>query len=338
MSWFKRYSFSLVFLLLCTSFSTFGYSQTDTENDYSIRFERAWRLVDERYWDADGIAEVWAEARATFEPQALSAEDDETFYAVLEEMYSVIGDNHSTFVPPAKVEEIRNKYGDLACIGIFSQESTDEEAEVERVQHSPEYSDQLVYLGNIGYYLSPENIGYISLPDLATDFVASNLRIAVQELQTEGAAAFILDMRDNGGGKLVELLQAAGIFTRGFVLRNITRWTLPIPMPAVGSVETELPLVVLINDNVHSAAEGLAGVLEVSERATLIGQTTAGNVEALLPFCFRDGSQAWVATGVLAPIRGATWEGRGVEPDIAVDPDTALEVAIEYLQEELAGE
>ena len=36
-------------------------------------------------------------------------------------MYSEIGDNHSVFVPPDRVEEIRQQYGDLPCLGIFAQ-------------------------------------------------------------------------------------------------------------------------------------------------------------------------------------------------------------------------
>jgi len=60
-------------------------------------------------------------------------------------------------------------------------------------------------------------------------------------------------------------------------------------------------------------------------------ERSAGNVEALLPFCLRDGSQAWIATGVLAPIGGPTWEGRGVEPDVAATSDAALAAALAYL-------
>ena len=111
------------------------------------------------------------------------------------------------------------------------------------------------------------------------------------------------------------MMGAAGVFTRGFLWRTLTRWTLPLPYPALGPVETDAPLAVLIDKGVNSAAEGLAGVLQNTGRARVFGQTSAGNVEAVLPFCLRDGSQAWIATGVLAPLRGPTWEGRGVVPD-----------------------
>ena len=82
---------------------------------------------------------------------------------------------------------------------------------------------------------------------------------------------------------------------------------MPLPYPALGAVETDAPLAVLIDENVNSAAEGLAGVLQSTGRARIFGETSAGNVEAVLPFCLRDGSQAWIATGVLAPLRGPTW-------------------------------
>jgi carboxyl-terminal processing protease len=131
----------------------------------------------------------------------------------------------------------------------------------------------------------------------------------------------------------VEMMQAAGIFTSGFLWRTVTRWTLPLPYPAIGQIETNAPLAILIDGGVNSAAEGLAGALQKKGRATIIGETSAGNVEAVLPFCLRDGSQAWIATGVLAPIGGPTWEGVGVIPDVEVDANDALEKAIELLSD-----
>jgi carboxyl-terminal processing protease len=177
----------------------------------------------------------------------------------------------------------------------------------------------------------PDRMGYIELPDLASDGVAGAVRDAVVALQRGGAHALVLDLRGNPGGRLVTMMQVAGIFTSGFLWRTVTRWTLPLPYPAVGTVATDLPLAVLIDGEVNSAAEGLAGALQARGRATVVGERSAGNVEAVLPFCLRDGSQAWIATGVLAPISGPTWEGRGVVPDVEVAPDQALEAAVKVL-------
>lgn len=282
--------------------------------DYAERFDTAWRLVNERYWDVKRLSVNWDEVREKYGPDAVAAKDDSEFFAVIERMYDELGDNHSTFVPPDKVEEIRMEYGDLPCLGVFSQSNQEQ-------------------LGNVSFEMLEINIGYIKLPDLASDNVAANLRSAVQDLNGKGATSFILDMRGNPGGRLVEMMQAAGVFTSGFLWRTITSWTLPLPYPAIGTIETNAPLAILIDGGVNSAAEGLAGALQKKGRATIIGETSAGNVEAVLPFCLRDGSQAWIATGVLAPIGGPTWEGVGVVPDIEVAAKDALEKAVEVLSE-----
>ena len=282
--------------------------------DYSERFDTAWRLVNERYWDLERLSVDWDDARERYEAQAINASTDTAFYTVLEEMYDELGDNHSVFVPPEKVLEIRNQYGDLPCLGVFGQSNPTQ-------------------LGNIAYEMLEPTIGYIELPDLASDFVAANVRNAVTSLKQQGATSYILDMRGNPGGRLVSMMQVAGIFTNGFLWRTLTNWTLPLPYPAIGAIEIESdPLVVLIDGNVNSAAEGLAGALQKKERATIIGETSAGNVEAILPFCLRDGSQAWIATGVLAPIGGPTWEGVGVIPDIESSSENALNEALNYLK------
>ncbi len=293
--------------------------------NYSESFDTAWRLVKERYWDEEKIEEIWNKVRQEYEPRALITTDDDAFYDVLEDMYEEIGDNHSVFVSPDRVEEIRGLYGDLPCFGVFSQ--SNESTKLIKQQRDFNFTT----LGNISYDVLEEDIGYIQLPDLATAFTPTNVRSAVQNLEEQGVNGIILDLRGNPGGRLIEMMQVAGIFSKGFLWRILTRWTLPLPYPAVGSVETELPLAILIDGNVNSAAEGLAGALQTSGRATLFGETTAGNVEAVLPFCLRDGSQAWIATGILAPLRGATWEGRGVVPDVEIAAEDSFEAAVSYL-------
>lgn len=295
--------------VLVGMFATLAFAQPNS--DYAARFDSVWRLVDERYWNLEGQGVDWNALRPEYEARALAAEDDEVFYRVLEEMYETLADDHSVFVPPARVEEIRAAYGDLPCLGVFAQSAQPDE---ER--------------GRVSSRLIDDHVGYIRVPDLVG--TASDLRDTVRSLDGR-SDALILDLRGNPGGRLIEMMQAAGVFTNGFLWRTVTRWTLPLPYPAIGATETELPLVVLIDSEVNSAAEGLAGALQASGRAVIIGEASAGNVEAVMPFCFRDGSQAWIATGVLAPIGAPTWEGRGVVPDVESSSKGALDAALEYL-------
>ena len=309
---FMRRIFALLTVLIPVSSAL---AQQGSANSYGERFDTAWTLVAQRYWDTDYGGNDWGALKREYRPQATQAKNDRAFYRVLERLYRELDDHHSVFVPPAKVQRIRQQYGDLPCLGVFG------------------LADHERRLGHVSYRLEDNRgnrIGVLTLPDLATTGVSGDLREAVRRLKERGARAFVLDLRGNPGGRLVEMMEAAGVFTRGFLWRTLTRWTLPLPYPALGPVETDAPLAVLIDRNVNSAAEGLAGVLQSTGRARVFGQTSAGNVEAVLPFCLRDGSQAWIATGVLAPLGGPTWEGRGVVPD---EPSShALQDALTYLR------
>lgn len=285
--------------------------RSELHGSYGRRFDVVWNLVAERYWDPDYGGADWGALRREYRPQVVAAPSERAFYGVLERLYDHLGDDHSVFVPPAKVARIRRLYGDLPCLGVFGSAQRDRQ------------------LGGVRYRLAG-GVGVVTLPDLATVGVAGDLREAVRRLDAGGAEAFVLDLRGNPGGRLVEMMGAAGVFTRGFLWRTLTRWTLPLPYPALGGVVTDKPLAVLIDRNVNSAAEGLAGALQSSGRARVFGERSAGNVEAVLPFCLRDGSQAWIATGVLAPLGGATWEGRGVVPD--EETGRAMKAALRYLR------
>jgi len=274
-----------------------------------VRFERVWRLVDERYWDLDGLDLDWAEVRDRFAPRARAASDDTALHDVLAEMVALLDDDHSRYVAPDEVERVRESYGDLPCIGVFSQAQASQRAS-----------------GPVRWRLD-RGLGVIRVEDLARAGTSAGVRAAATDLERRGARALALDLRGNPGGRLVEMMTTAGVFVRGLLWRVATRWSLPIPYPALGVPATELPLAVLVDGQVASAAEGLAGALQASGRAVVVGERTSGNVEAVLPFCLRDGAQVWLATGVLAPIGGPTWEGRGVVPDVQSASDQAEKAA-----------
>ncbi len=330
----------IALLILAVGGSASAQGQT-----YADSFDTAWNLVATRYWHIERTGTDWQAVRDEYRPRALAAKDEAGLYKVLEEMYSLLGDDHSVFVPPAKVAKVRAEYGDLPCIMVLGSGAAVAPAlnrasmagswsSLVRVQADGYALSGEGRVANVSYGLTGGGVGYVRLPDLASDGAAEAVRVAVTELEAAGAWSLVLDLRGNPGGRLVTMMQVAGVFTRGFLWRAITSWTLPMPYPAIGLTQTDLPLAVLIDGGVNSAAEGLAGALQLRGRATVFGEQSAGNVEALLPFCLRDGSQAWIATGVLAPIGGPTWEGRGVVPDVPSASAAALGEAIAYLTDQ----
>lgn len=139
---------------------------------------------------------------------------------------------------------------------------------------------ETIKIKNVQYYgIIEDNIGYMQLTRFTPD-AGKEVRDAVIALKAEGATSLVLDLRNNGGGLLHEAINIVNVFvprgetiviTKGkFQEDNRTYKTLNSP------VDTEIPLVVLINDGSASASEIVSGSLQDLDRAVLIGQNSFG--------------------------------------------------------------
>ncbi|MCS7060724.1 MAG: S41 family peptidase [Anaerolineae bacterium] len=191
-------------------------------------------------------------------------------------------------------------------------------------------------------------IGYILIPTFFAENIVDQVHDAVRALMTSKGAGqhldgLVIDMRINGGGAYSVLTRVLGLFTGGtpgyLVDRENNRSPVRIRPERVGNSQS-VPLAVLIGPATESYGELFAGILRHRGRAVLIGQTTAGNVETLYAHAFEDGSRLWIAQETFQLANGASWEGRGIEPDIridknwdefTVDDDPAIQAAIEHL-------
>ncbi|MBL8722689.1 MAG: hypothetical protein JNK49_01515 [Planctomycetes bacterium] len=141
------------------------------------------------------------------------------------------------------------------------------------------------------------------------------------------AKGVILDLRDNPGGLGALAMGVARHFLReeqslGSMrmrgaeepLRFVVN---PSPLPFAG------PLVVLVNRSTGSTAEILAAGLQSLGRARVVGQTSMG---AALPSVVEKIAHDWRVQAVVADFTlpdGSSVEGRGVVPDVAVQPTRA---------------
>jgi carboxyl-terminal processing protease len=139
---------------------------------------------------------------------------------------------------------------------------------------------ETIKIKNVPYYgIIEDNIGYMQLTRFTPD-AGKEVRDAVIALKAQGATSLVLDLRNNGGGLLHEAINIVNVFvprgetiviTKGkFQEDNRTYKTLNSP------VDTEIPLVVLINDGSASASEIVSGGLQDLDRAVLIGQNSFG--------------------------------------------------------------
>ena len=90
----------------------------------------------------------------------------------------------------------------------------------------------------------------------------------------------------------------------------------------------EVPVAVLTSSFTFSAAEEFAYNLQTQKRATLIGETTGGGAHPITTLRLHPTLVAHVPfQRAVNPLTGTNWEGTGVQPDVAVPADRALEEA-----------
>jgi carboxyl-terminal processing protease len=126
-----------------------------------------------------------------------------------------------------------------------------------------------------------DGIGYVNLTIFTQD-ASRNIERAISKLKSENPnmKGCILDLRENGGGLLIEAVQIVNLFvprgelivsTKGKVPeRNNDFRTLAPPLDA------DMPIVVLINKHSASASEIVSGSLQDLDRAVLMGQRSYG--------------------------------------------------------------
>ena len=138
-----------------------------------------------------------------------------------------------------------------------------------------------IQLPHISYYgLQSNGVGYLSLTSFTGDDVAKEFRRAFIDLKNQGMKKFVLDLRDNGGGSLSEAVEIVNMFvpkgltiveTKGKLDRSNQKY-----VTGKEPVDTEMPIVVLVNGGTASAAEITCGSLQDLDRAVVMGTRTFG--------------------------------------------------------------
>lgn len=129
------------------------------------------------------------------------------------------------------------------------------------------------YYGMVGEY------GYILLESF-TENCSRQVLEALVSLKAQGAKGIILDLRSNGGGLLQEAVDIVGLFvpqgTRVVDIKGRNSRTDNSYSTQHKPVDTQIPLVVLIDGESASASEIVAGSLQDLDRAVILGARSYG--------------------------------------------------------------
>jgi carboxyl-terminal processing protease len=202
-----------------------------------------------------------------------------------------------------------------------------------------ELTRAIIELPSVVYEMR-EDIAYITI-FMFTGHTDAELTEVIQELEQDGAKGIILDIRNNGGGLLDAATAVASHFLESgtVAITKNDEGTLKEYYVDTDARHTDLPIVVLVNENTASAAEVLAGALQDYGRAVIAGNTTYGKGSATGVFTLADGSALNITIARWFTPNGRLIEGNGIAPDIRLEltGDDAVQWAIDYLKSNNPG-
>ena len=133
-----------------------------------------------------------------------------------------------------------------------------------------------------------DTTGYILLTGF-TDNVSGEVRTKVLDLKKQGMKRLVLDLRGNGGGLMSEAIGIVSLFVpKGSLAvssKGNTGSSLKEFRTTSEPIDTELPIIVMIDSGSASSSEIVAGALQDMDRAVIMGKRSYGKglVQSILP-------------------------------------------------------
>ena len=168
--------------------------------------------------------------------------------------------------------------------------------------------------------ITDENYGHIKVTSFTKE-THSELNVAIQELESEGASGIVLDLRENPGGLLMSCVDIISEFIpkNELILYELDgngyrkNWL----SKDLGN-HLDIPMVILVNEFSASGSEVLAGALQDLDRAVVIGETTFGKGSVgIQRRLSNDGGIYYTVARWFTPL-GRVIEENGLEPDVVV--------------------
>ena len=183
---------------------------------------------------------------------------------------------------------------------------------------------------------------------------------AINRMRDQGVRAWVVDLRENGGGDVGIFVRIASLFiSAGPLAQTVARdgaprtiwansdWQSFADGPSTTRLVDGMPVAILVGRNTASAAELLAGDLEDYRIGHLFGETTAGCFGTSRIYRLPDGSGVWITVSTLQTGIGHRDVHRvGLEPAVAVlrtrddmasGHDPVVDRAVEWLRTRVAA-
>jgi carboxyl-terminal processing protease len=165
--------------------------------------------------------------------------------------------------------------------------------------------------------LLPDGIGYIAV-GVFGEPTAEEFGAALKHLQRQNARAYVIDLRNNGGGYVNAAVAIADHFIHSGPIVSVAERSGTTRFSADANADETHPVAVLVNHYSASASEITAGALQDAGVATLVGSRTYGKGVVQQLTYNADGSAMKVTTARYLTPRNRVIDGVGLAPDVTV--------------------
>ena len=236
------------------------------------------------------------------------------------------------------VSKIRGKKGTVITLTIRKKDGSEILLAIERDEVITEETlAKSLIIDKVG---SIENIGYIKLPKFYSSFekkggnsCAKDVASEIEKLKTVNVNGIILDLRNNTGGSLNDVVEMSGLFIKEGPIVQVKPRTRDayVHLDKNPDVLYDGPLMILVNKYSASASEIIAAAMQDYKRAVIVGSTSTygkGTVQRFydLDRAFK-GAEDYKPLGSLKMttqkffrVNGGSTQLIGVTPDIVL-PD-----------------
>ena len=208
--------------------------------------------------------------------------------------------------------------------------------------------DSLEHFGQVGFTgRTKEGFGVVVVDGLPSEGDDLYQRLIDTTTRMFDAPGLIVDLRSNGGGSEIRAKQIADLFAdkRYLYARSKVRSgpeidhfheSRPRYVGPSASEPFTRPVVCLVGPGCVSSGEGFALMMKAMDHVTLVGQRTRGASGNPRPVTLPNGLLVWFSRWVPMEPDGTSFEGRGIAPDVEVEPtgpgDPTFEKAVQILR------
>ena len=304
----------LVLLFIGVAGTSCESNEFDFENDPHGNFDALWTILDRNYCFFEYKTIDWDSIKVAYRPRITSTMNNDALFKLMGQMLSELKDGHVNLFASHDLTRYwswKDNYPANFDINIINK------------YLSNDYS----IASSMKYKILEDNVGYIYYGSFSNDASDSGLNQILNRMAI--CNGIIIDVRDNGGGSLLNVDKIASRFFNerrliGYMSHKMGAGhndfsdLYPKYIESSNSIRYQKPVIVLTNRGCYSATNEFVSVMKYAQNVTIVGDKTGGG--AGFPFS-SELPNGWSVRFSTSPTFNAEKEQIefGVEPDIKLD-------------------